>query len=108
MVGNVAEWVADWVPLSTVCPGWGQISDDFMCLAGASTTEAGPGALVRGGGFLGGSSNGPLAVLGTVSPVDSDDFVGFRCVSTLPEPGSLAQLGAGAIALMALARWRRR
>src|SRR5262249_58831594 len=27
MVGNVAEWVADWVPASTNCPGWASFSD---------------------------------------------------------------------------------
>ena len=42
MVGNVAEWVADWVPLSSTCPGWDGLSDDYMCLAGATTTESGP------------------------------------------------------------------
>ena len=45
--------VADWVPLSTECPGWatvGGFSANLMCLAGASTTK-GPGALVRGGSF---------------------------------------------------------
>ena len=51
MVGNVAEWVADWVPQSTNCVGWGNFSNDDMCLAGASTTATAPGALVRGGAF---------------------------------------------------------
>jgi hypothetical protein len=108
MVGNLAERVAEWVPLSTACPGWASFSDDLMCLAGASTTESGPGALVRGGGFFGGSVNGPLTVLGTVVPTESEDFVGFRCVRALPEPGAFVQLGAGVIALAALARARRR
>src|SRR4029453_15087663 len=45
MVGNVAEWVADWVPNSTNCVGWGNFSNDDMCLAGASTTATAPGAL---------------------------------------------------------------
>lgn len=79
MVGNLAEWVADWVPLSTVCPGWGTFSDDFMCLSGASTTGKGPGALVRGGFFVGGPIAGPLTVFGTVSPSRSQDIFGFRC-----------------------------
>jgi formylglycine-generating enzyme required for sulfatase activity len=79
MVGNLAEWVADWVPLSTACPGWGGFSDDFMCLSGASTTASGPGALVRGGAFFGGPIAGPLAVFGTFEPSRSEDFVGFRC-----------------------------
>jgi Sulfatase-modifying factor enzyme 1 len=38
MVGNVWEWVAEWVPISTACPGWlldgvGFKSDDTNCLA---------------------------------------------------------------------------
>jgi formylglycine-generating enzyme required for sulfatase activity len=79
MVGNVAEWVADWVPLSTQCPFWASFSDDFMCLSGASETGPGPGALLRGGFFLGGAANGPLAVIGTVAPTRSQDIFGFRC-----------------------------
>jgi len=79
MVGNLAEWVTDWVPLSTQCPGWGEFSDDFMCLAGASTTQNGPGALIRGGQSFGGRISGPLTVYGTFAPSRSEDFVGFRC-----------------------------
>jgi hypothetical protein len=108
MVGNLAEWVSDWVPLSATCPGWDRVSDDDMCLAGASTTESGPGALVRGGGFFGGPNDGPLSVLGTPAPFDSEDFVGFRCARPLPEPGRLLLRGSGVIALAALARVRAR
>jgi hypothetical protein len=78
MVGNLSEWVADWVPLSTVCPHWGGFSNDLMCLSGASTTQ-GPGALLRGGHLFEGMGAGPLAVLGLSRPSDSGDFVGFRC-----------------------------
>ncbi len=79
MVGNLYEWVADWVPLSTVCPGWGGFSNDSMCLAGADTTY-GPGALLRGGCFdLGsGADAGPLAV-GSGKPSIADSGIGFRC-----------------------------
>ena len=79
MVGNVEEWVSDWVPLSTVCVGWGAFSDDEMCLSGASTTELGPGALVRGGSFVVSGSAGPLRVI-DVRPSFSSRFFGFRCV----------------------------
>lgn len=80
MVGNLFEWVADWVPLSTDCPNWASFSDDVMCLAGASTSRPGPGALLRGGSFASGPTAGPLAVLGTLEPSRSGDaLVGFRC-----------------------------
>jgi formylglycine-generating enzyme required for sulfatase activity len=80
MVGNLAEWVADWVPAPTMCPGWGSFSNDDMCLSGASTIANGPGALVRGGAFasLGGEEAGPLAVH-IFQPPHSNNFVGFRC-----------------------------
>jgi formylglycine-generating enzyme required for sulfatase activity len=80
MVGNLAEWVADWVPAPTMCPGWANFSNDEMCLSGASTTANGPGALVRGGAFasLGGQKAGPLAVH-IFAPFHSTNFVGFRC-----------------------------
>jgi hypothetical protein len=83
MVGNLAEWVADWVPLSTACPGWGGFSDDSMCLAGASETGTGPGALLRGGSFsffFGSTTAGPLSVNGSFVPGGSSAFIGFRCV----------------------------
>ena len=79
MVGNLAEWVADWVPLSTECPNWGSFSDDRMCLAGASTAVGGPGALMRGGSFVDGTNAGPLTVLGGRRPSISFSFIGFRC-----------------------------
>jgi len=82
MVGNLAEWVADWVPLSSQCAGWGGFSDDAMCLAGASGTGTGPGALVRGGSFsfaFGGQTAGPLSINGSLKPSGGSAFIGFRC-----------------------------
>jgi hypothetical protein len=80
MVGNLAEWVADWVPESTTCTGWASFSNDDMCLSGASTTQNSPGALVRGGAFasLGGPLAGPLAVR-DFPPFRAASFIGFRC-----------------------------
>ena len=80
MVGNLVEWVADWVPQSTACPGWASFSNDEMCLSGASTTQNSPGALVRGGAFaaLGGPRAGPLAVR-DFPPFRTSSFIGFRC-----------------------------
>ena len=82
MVGNLAEWVAAWVPLSTACPGWASFSDDSMCLAGASEAATGPGALLRGGSFafvFGSTTAGPLTVNGSFVPGGSSVFIGFRC-----------------------------
>jgi formylglycine-generating enzyme required for sulfatase activity len=84
MVGNLSEWVGDWVPASTTCPGWGNVgtfsSNDTMCLSGASTTQTGPGALFRGGGILFGTGTfaGPFAVDGVNRPSDSNNGIGFR------------------------------
>jgi len=79
MVGNLAEWVADWVPASTTCLNWASFSDDDMCLAGASESIAGPGALLRGGWFTSGAGAGPLSVQGSSKPIRSLDVIGFRC-----------------------------
>lgn len=78
LVGNVAEWVADWVPASTECPGWEAFSDDQMCLAGASDAW-GPGALVRGGSWSAISSPGVFAVRATPPPHHHGNRVGLRC-----------------------------
>ena len=78
MVGNLHEWVADWVPLSTDCPGWGAFSDDVMCLAGAKTTDTAPGALFRGGNFGNGANAGVFAVKGDVAPSLWGSSIGFR------------------------------
>ena len=81
MVGNLAEWVADWVPASAACPGWGGFSDDSMCLSGASTVETAPGVLVRGGYFSAGTAAGPLSVDGgyPASGAFNPSTIGFRC-----------------------------
>jgi formylglycine-generating enzyme required for sulfatase activity len=78
MVGNLQEWVADWVPASTTCPGWGLFSDDRMCLSGASTTARAPGALLRGGAYSSGATTGAFAVNGTTDPPDDEPYIGFR------------------------------
>jgi hypothetical protein len=79
LVGNLYEWVADWVQQSTACPGWGGFSDDFMCLSGASTTAFGPGALARGGSWTDGTNAGVFAVTGADAPSFAFSVIGLRC-----------------------------
>jgi hypothetical protein len=79
MVGNVWEWVGDWVPRSTSCGNWSPLSTDAQCLAGAATTGE-PGGLIRGGSFIDGAEAGVFAVYGyslsNPSYVNAD--IGFR------------------------------
>jgi hypothetical protein len=81
MVGNLDEWVADWVPRSTACGSWETATSptgDAQCLAGANTMGQ-PGALLRGGALEGGPADGPLAVNESVAPLGASSDVGFRC-----------------------------
>jgi hypothetical protein len=77
MVGNLWEWVADWVPRRTCDGSWGGFSDDFLSICGAATT-GGPGALSRGGDFENATLAGPFAAFGGAEPSDSNRFFGFR------------------------------
>ena len=82
MVGNLDEWVADWVARSTVpCFGlWspGISQTDGACLVGAST-QGEPGALLRGGDDVFGTHAGPFAIEGQYSPSEASGAIGFRC-----------------------------
>jgi hypothetical protein len=81
MVGNLDEWVADWVPRSTACGTWSagvSPTADRQCWAGAATTGE-PGVLERGGSFSGGAGAGPLSVDGFDAPSGAIRRVGFRC-----------------------------
>ena len=78
MVGNVWEWVADWVPASGPCTSWGSFSDDSMCLSGTNTTVQGPGALIRGGSAVVGAGAGVFAVVGGNPPTSAAAPFGFR------------------------------
>jgi hypothetical protein len=77
MVGNVWEWVADWVPLSGSCPGWGAFSDDRMCFGGTSP-GVGPAALLRGGSSFLLTDAGVFAVGGQNAPTAVSIDFGFR------------------------------
>jgi formylglycine-generating enzyme required for sulfatase activity len=79
MVGNLHEWVADWVPRSPDCSNnWGAFSDDVQCLVGAAPSGP-PGALIRGGSFYDGAWGGVFFVSGNLGPEAGFDSVGFRC-----------------------------
>ena len=79
MVGNVWEWVADWVPRCTgLVPAVFEETEDTNCLGGASTT-GGPGALLRGGSVFNGAIAGVFAVFGVNEPSDTNFNIGFRC-----------------------------
>ena len=78
MVGNVSEWVADWVPRSTACAG--EVfagTGDANCLAGVGSAS-GAGALIRGGGFGSGVEAGVFAVDGRNPPSFENAAVGLR------------------------------
>lgn len=84
MVGNLQEWVADWLPRSTSLSGaWGATispTGDYQFLGGAAT-EGEPGALLRGGSFLSQAGAGPLTINGyNVTPSVQGFGAGFRCV----------------------------
>jgi hypothetical protein len=81
MVGNLYEWVAEWVPESTACGAWSAEASptgDSQCLAGADPMDQ-PAALLRGGNHNIGPMNGPLAVTAEFSVTSHPSSFGFRC-----------------------------
>jgi formylglycine-generating enzyme required for sulfatase activity len=82
MVGNLFEWVEDWVPRSVGFGAWNagvSPTGDTQGLDGAATTGE-PGAFLRGGNFGSGTSAGPLSILAGIEPSRSGDSgIGFRC-----------------------------
>jgi formylglycine-generating enzyme required for sulfatase activity len=78
MVGNVWEWVADWVPPFSGSCGTALFgSGDLNCLAG-SAQAAGTAALVRGGFYIIGTNAGVFDVNG-FDPSSAVINIGFRC-----------------------------
>jgi hypothetical protein len=77
MVGNVAEWVADWVVRSVDC-NWSPFSDDTLCITYATTNT--PLGFARGGAFdegAGGRDAGPFSG-GSANLSIGSQYVGFR------------------------------
>ena len=82
MVGNVAEFAADWIPRSGTCSTWSlgvSPTGDAQCLSGVAT-KGEPGILFRGGMFETEASSGPLSIDGLSTPsVVGAGRTGFRC-----------------------------
>ena len=82
MVGNVWEWVADWVPPATTCSAALFGTEDFNCMTIDPLgifTPTGPAALFRGGSFGSGPNAGVFAVLAGDRPSSVIEDVGLRC-----------------------------
>jgi hypothetical protein len=69
MVGNLSEWVADWMLPATACstPLFGTGDDNCMSTDTNALGPPGPSALQRGGSNINGSGAGVFAVDGTPS-----------------------------------------
>jgi formylglycine-generating enzyme required for sulfatase activity len=82
MVGNLWEWVADWVPGANDCsdPFFGTLDVNCMTINTASDfLMPGPVALLRGGNYGRGDRSGIFAVGADVRPSEEDYDYGFRC-----------------------------
>jgi formylglycine-generating enzyme required for sulfatase activity len=79
MVGNVTEWVADWIVEAKDCidpifPATG----DLNCMGNVDPTK-GPAAIHRGGHFGSGTDAGVFAIEGDNPANQAADTRGFRC-----------------------------
>ena len=97
MIGNVAEWTADWYGAPgnpsdaggvTSWPTALSLGGDRTFNLGGAVFESGsrlnaglPAAVVRGGSWLGSpTDNGTFVLDARYAPTFSDSFLGFRCV----------------------------
>ncbi len=84
MVGNLSEWVADWIPPATDCQPDLFGTGDVNCMAidptgTVAVSRAGPAALIRGGFFAVGVLAGVFAVDGVHPLSNVVSGLGFRC-----------------------------
>lgn len=90
MVGNVWEWVADWMQGNTTpwAPSTGtagaSYGDDLMygtnpALGQGSGSTSFPAALIRGGHWSNGTFAGVFNLVASRGPSDSNGSIGFRC-----------------------------
>jgi hypothetical protein len=85
MVGNLLEWVAEWVDPANVCVENGLVGVDEQCIGGPGGTGV-PAAITRGGHFRFRTKAGAYAVAASIGPLSiaTFDFTGFRCVRAVP------------------------
>jgi len=76
MVGNLVEWVADWVPLTPISVTPLFAGDQNV--TGVVVVNDGPAALLRGGQFTDFTTAGVFAVYGSNRPSASGALIGFR------------------------------
>src|SRR5262245_17237085 len=95
MVGNVAEWVEDWMQsnekrdqtnITSALYGRDMIDGIDEAKTAPSMGEGFPPALVRGGSFSSGGGAGVFALDATVAPTFSDRNIGFRCAQDFGGP----------------------
>ena len=80
MVGNMWEWVADWVPASSSCDSALFGTNDYNCMRmDPVAVFPGPAGLLRGGSFAQKTLAGVFAVDGLDQPSFSFSNIGFRC-----------------------------
>jgi len=85
MVGNVFEWVADWMPgqgPGTPKTNDAQYGSDLVSGINTARTPddtALPAAIFRGGRFAGGNNPGVFSMWGDYAPSYSSSDLGFRC-----------------------------
>ena len=84
MVGNVHEWVADWVQgdgafATTYTAGAGYGNDAVHAYNSASSSNNFPAAVYRGGAYGAGTAAGVFAYFSSQAPDTPAAVIGFRC-----------------------------